>query len=435
MSGPYLPTIKSYTNKYEKQVRSLTMNLEKFYPLIGVWLEGEMDKLNKGIDQCLMVVDGNDHVGGIAISGLENSKDEGLVKLKTFYLEKDFEGYAIGVWLLKEVLNFWMQKRIRRIFVTFAEEELNELRGFFDTFGFVMDGIGPQQYRLEKTEYFMSKTFMYRNVNESSFVEFSRNYLFRMRGIIPKSDGADFIAHEDNRISKTPRNVLVKIIVDKKPNTERLIKELKASLVERKCTYAILASYYPLKQIDDEQIKVIDGCNLEHLFYPFELDKAELAGVILPIEPKYSRLLVPDPKQSGFSISKIALRKDKVYWTGKIFEMNGAIRGNKFIFYETDTSQIIGEATINRFMVDTPEVLSKQFLLKGVLSQAEINELSREEKVGIYWFGNIKRYKKSVSIDDVKKVIVNFNPQFGNNLTQRQIYEIRSLAGSNDFFY
>jgi len=435
----YVPNveIKPYQSKYRDKIKQILMDLQKFYPDIEHWWdEKEIHKIEDGQDYCFMVLDGRDSVVGVAISGYER---ESTAKLKTFCLSKEFEGYSLGVELLKEVLNYWMKKRVRRIFVTFAEEELEELRGFFDKFGFLMDGFEPHFYRDGKTEYHMSKTFVYDTVDENSFEDFVKNYLLRTRGIIPESDGSEFLAFEDTMFSKTPRKIFVKIIKDKEIDITKLYREVLRKIEETKSIYAIVISYYPLSEFaDNGKIKVIDGFLLENIFYPLRLRRSGYSGVILPISKEYAdRLLELDEPQKRIMGNRLRIRNEKHYFSGKIDELKNVNRGWTFIFYQKKggipgAEGVIGEAKIKFLTIENARGVIKKYGLEksAFLSEEEILEHSNKGRIALFLLTCVKRYPRKIPLSEVREIIpeVNFWCQL---VTDEQINEMRK-SGEND---
>lgn len=431
----YVPNfdIEKYAPEWKGKVRDLVINLKNFYPMIEEWLEKELNRLEKREDSCWMIVDDKRDVVGVAISGLEK---EGIAKLKTFYLSKDFEGYAIGVPLLKKVLNFWIEKKIRNIFVTFAEEELEKLRGFFDKFGFVMDGMMPQYYRPGKTEYVMSKTFIYDEIDENSFEDFIRNYLLRMRGIVPDSEGSEFFAREDNRLSKTPRKIFIKIIKEKNAENSKLFEYMNLKINESKSVYGILISYYPLLEIsEDERIKVIDGYLLENIFFPLRLRREGHSGIILPIDQHYAKgLLNMEEPQRRITKERLTLTHERAYFTGKN-DFSGVSRGGVFFFYlmkgdYRDKAGIIGEAKIKILSLDKKvEDAIKEFGNRGViLTEQELRKFSNKGRVSIFLLTHVKEYPNKIGIDEIRAVLpdADFRCQ---PVIDLQIDRIRKLGG------
>jgi len=432
--------IKPYSVSYEARVRQIVMeNIGGFYPGIEKWLDKETKKLNDGIDYGWIIVDGKDSVLGVAITGLERS-DYNIAKLKTFYISKEISGYAFGVRLLKTVLNFWTARKARAVFVTFAEEELDDLRGFFDKFGFVMDGIQPQFYRPEKTEYVMSKTFVYEEIDEGSFVDFVRKYLLKMRGIVPQENGSEFLAHEDSRLSKSPRSVYVKIITERDVNCENLFKELAEKDDANKCLYSLVVSFYPLQvESSTEKIKVIDGYTLESLFYPLRLRRQGIAGIILPIKEDYARdLLFVDEPQRRVMKKRVSFTHERVYYTGKD-SFGDVKRGGTLLFYllaDEDRRGVIGEAKIKVLDVGVKtEDAIKKYVERGVISTVE--ELKKHSKCGrvsVFLLTHVKRYTRTVGLNELRQIVPDvFCPS--QPLTLEEINAIRRIANNDPYSY
>jgi len=326
-----------------------------------------------------------------------------------------------------------MKNRVRRIFVTFAEEELEELRGFFDKFGFLMDGFEPHFYRDGKTEYRLSKTFVYDTVDENSFEDFVKNYLLRTRGLIPESDGSEFLAFEDTMFSKTPRKIFVKIIKDKEIDITKLYQEVLRKIEETKSIYAIVISYYPLNKFaGNGKIKVIDGFLLENIFYPFRLRRSGYSGVILPIYKEYAdRLLELDEPQRRIMKNRLHIRYEKNYYSGRIDMLKDVNRGWTFFFYQ-NREGIIGEAKIKLVTIENPRGIIKRYGLEksAFLSEEELLRHSNKGRIALFFLSCVKRYPRRVTLPEVRGVIpdADFRCQL---VTDEQIEEIRELGGND----
>jgi hypothetical protein len=425
--------IKSYSEEYKEQVRKIILKLDPFYPGIDKWFEKLIPKLSNGNSICLMVIDSKDKVQGVAVSGFEN---ESIVKLKTFYLEPDFRSFSISVPLLKQTLNYWMEKRVRRIFVTFAEEELDELIGFFDKFGFLMEGMMPQQYREGKNEYIMGKTFVYDTLDESQFIEFVRHYLLSLHGIRPKQEGNEFIAEEDSSLSKTPRDVFVKIITTQNPDGNDLFDFMEKKITETNSTYGILVSYYPIpEESKNKRLKVIDGYLLENIFFSLELKRSGNAALILPIEEEYAidLLNLHDFPQKSLGQQRVSITHERAYFTGKD-NFQGVGRGCTLIFHQIHKG-IVAEAKIKLLTVDTIDHTIKNYSHKGVLlEKSDMLPHSNRGMISTILFTNIRKYPEVILPSDVRaiKPDVNFTWQ---PLTQNELEQIRDLSGLNRFSY
>lgn len=435
MAEEFVPNIKikEYSREYREKVREITLNLDKFYPGIDIWLNKELNKLDSGVDACWMLVNESDNVVGVAVTGLEI---EGIGKLKTFYIAEEAQSFALGIKLLKTVLNYWTSKRIRNLFVTFAEEELDELKGFFDKFGFVMDRIMPQYYRAGKTEYVMSKTFVYDEIDEIKFEEFVINFL-KMRGIRPTSTGSEFIAEEDNSLTKTPRKIYVKIIQDEKPNASALFRYMQERIKETDVTYGLLISFYPLPDYSNT-IKVIDGYLLENILFPLKIKKKGYSGVILPIEEHYAKDLLDIEEPQGRLVKKrVSLTHEKVYYTGKSGE--GVSRGDIFFFYlkgnKETRGSIIGEARIKILDSLGVDDAIKKYISRGVIKTPdELRQYSHNGRVTVFLLTNVKKYSKKVSIEELRGIIpdVNFSFQL---LKSDEIEKIRKFGENDSYRY
>jgi predicted GNAT family acetyltransferase len=126
--------IREYQPEDEERVKRLVLDLKKYYPGIEDWMNKEVQRIESKKSKCLVVVLENE-IGGVAISAMTKfPKKNDVVKLKKFYLSENFREYGLGPYLLERVIDEWVKEKAKKIYVTFAEEEIEELKSFFDAF-------------------------------------------------------------------------------------------------------------------------------------------------------------------------------------------------------------------------------------------------------------------------------------------------------------
>jgi len=421
--------MRDYSSGDRKSVIGLLKNLKKFYPNVDDWIEKEIERIEDGKSKC--VVAQIDHeIVGVAISALtEYPKKNNVVKLKTFFLREDARKMGIGPYLLNHVIDFWVTKKVSKIYVTFAEEELEELKLFFESYGFLFDGVSPLLYRNGFSEYIMSKVFVYKELTEKDFPSFVRNYILRLRGfkIVEDIRAEELIVERVNGL-KMPMRIYVRIYIGLYKWKELLIETRKKANALR-CDRSILVTYYPIVQTKEEGIEIIDGYDIENIFYPLRLRRKGKAGFVEPIKPSYASQLLYVGSQTLLSPYKKALRTDKVFF--KYPDLKKVERGCIFVFYETQpTKAIIGEGKIEKVTVDSPESLYKMYGGKGVLSLSEIRSYSNERnQVVAFYMGKTTRYPTKISIEEIEEIIPTFNPQGARYISQSELDKIRKAGG------
>lgn len=415
-------------NKDLPRVFEVIEELEKYYPNIKQWWnEKEAKKISNKIDSCILVKQGEEIIG-VAISGPKGSYS---AKLKTFYIKSEFQHkQAIGCRLLDSVIEHWKKKKINKLYVTFAEEEVLVLQEFFLRYGFLFDGISPFAYRKNVSEYIMSKIFDYNELSEDNFEEFVIDKLFRLRGYHIKKF-KDYYVLEKIITLKEPYKIYVKVINQKEPSKE-ILKQIKKEAEENNCPSRFLATFYPLNFKIPKQlaIKVIDGYDIENCFYPLVLNRKRFAGAICTVDEKWGKLLFPRPKQTLLFPFKKLLRSDSVYFKSPSKQL---MRGSTVVFYETfPTQKIIAEGRVQEICFDTPENLFEKFGEKGVIKLKELKAMAnKENKLMALVIGKKVRYPNPIPLKKVKELKNNFNPQ---GITYINSLELRIMRREGRYF-
>jgi len=418
--------VRNYVKNDRDQITKIVLELQKYYPTVRQWLLRQIEKIEKGEIICKVAELGG-KIAGVAISGRKN---EYCVKLKTFKIADEFQGLGIGPRLLEEVIDYWVNEKVRKIYVTFAEEEVDELLSFFQEYGFLFDGVSPFAYRKDVSEYIMSKLQVYSEITEEEFADFIWNYLFRLRGYRKIEEGKDFLVLQKLISLKEAYKIFVKIVTDLEPS-KKLGDEMVKEAEKLKCPSRILVSYYPLPfEVKNRDIKVIDGYDIETLFYPVVLRRQKYAGLISSIEEKYAKRILYDPTQTLLSADKKSLRVDKVFY--KYPQAFKEIRrGSTFVFYESEPiSAITGEGKIKEVILDAPENLYEKYEKKGVLTLKDIQTFAdRQNRVLAISLGRIIRYKDKIPLYTIQEIRPNFNPQGASFISQGELDKLRELGG------
>jgi len=410
----------------ETQLVSLVMELKKFYPSIERWLTKEITKLKNKEDECIVVeVDGE--IAGCAISGIE-SNGVYTAKLKTFYIKEKYRRLSFGPYLLNRVLDYWTEKGYKRIFVTFAEEDVDELLNYFREYGFLLDGVFPFNYRQDKAEYYMSKMNVYLSIDKNNFQSFVADYLFRLRGYNVSSIKSRQFVVQKHVYTKEAYKTLVYLNFEENIDKNTLIKKLRELIRDNNCSTGIIVSYHYLSSLNENSIKVIDNYDLETMFFPLNIQKDEHAGFISPIQKLYADRILYAGTQTQLLSDKISIRKEKVFY--KFPNIPNIKGGQTFLFYESEpTSAIIGEGKVKEFVIDKPEKIFERFNAKGVLSLEEIKGYAdKKGSVLAISIGKFVRYKNKVSLDKIREIKKGFNPQGSSMVTEEELKEIRKKA-------
>jgi predicted transcriptional regulator len=407
-------------------VTTVVLSLEKFYPTIKNWWfgsgdkKGQLDKIERGEVFCL-VAEQDSVLAGVSVFGWENSQAGKTIKLKTFKINDEFQGQGIGAFLFDETMSKIFSLKPEKVFVTFAEEEVEELSPFFSKYGFQLEAAVLGQYRQGKVEYYMSKLQFYGEIGENEFIDFIKRSYLQNRGFVIKKEIDD-------------KTLMVKNLSGLAGITEATVQfNLSVNPTFNGDANAICFSFYSpeTKPINPT---VIDGHDIEHLFYPLTLLRKSEAGFVAPVNPEYSMQLFPDSKQASLAPLRRSLRSDKIFF--KSTQVRAGIkRGAVFVFYETNPAKsIVGEARVSGVEVGESQALYKKYKQKGVVSEEDIRNWGSPESGDIQaiYLDRWIKYPKSLNAAQIEKIIPKFNPQGTRELTQDKIQQIRRAAGYYD---
>lgn len=331
--------IRNYQKSDFETVFRIVETLNVYYPNIVEWFKKKESEFDGEKSFCKIAEIG-ENIAGIAIASF---KSERILKISTFYINKEFQGKsAIGQALLRSLIEEGIKKKIRKIYVTFAEEIFDRLSGFFSMYGFMIEGTSPNRYIDGKNEIIMGKDFFYKEVKNNEFTEFIKKSLFLNRGFkIEEDKGTELVVSPlmlDKKIYKPslrPR-LNVKILKD--------IESLKDIEKDNKENKQLYISFYGVKQEDYSKLNILDAYDIESIFFPLELELEHQKSFIYSIEyPIFERFIL-NAKHKDFLPDKIKNRMENV-----IFSKNGFTklrRGSRILFHIEDTKTIWGEAKI-----------------------------------------------------------------------------------------
>ena len=414
--------LRHFEEKDSDAVTAIVFTLEKFYPTISEWWNGrpdkpgELQKLQTGIDYCLLAVS-DDEIAGVSIFGKEKDSAMKTIKLKTFLVTDKFQSQGIGPFLFEETMKLILAQKPEKIFVTFNEAEAEEVGHFFTKYGFQLEAAVLGEYLPGKVEFHLSKLQEYGVLGEGGFADFVKRKYLQNRGFIIKPGDGATLAVEN--LAEVPGS---------EPTTVRF--ELNQNPVFEKADDTLYFSFYS----PDRQpvgITVIDGHDIENLFYPLVLNRRADAGFIAPVNPVFAKQLFPDVAQVALEPLKHSLRSDKVFFKS-LHVKQGIKRGATFIFYETSPmKKIVGEARVSKVEIGDASELYAQYKRKGVVTEKELQEWGSPStgEIQVIFMDRWLKYFRPLDEPAIKRVIPSFNAQGTQALTHEQLQGIRKAAG------
>lgn len=425
-------SIGSHRKEDRDQVLGYLKELENAYPDIGKWI-GETGQATSVWDRIeagryhLTVARLGERVAGFCIT---QQKDARNAKISTFYVAKPFRGRHIGPGILQRELYRLARGNVRRVMVTFAHEEFQEMQPFLTLYGFQVDGISPQRYRENSYEVVMGKRFKHGLLKLEDFGKFVRHDMFHLLGYdVDDLGGELFLATPRQDIfalHKLPvrRQYLIQATVSKQPEEE--LGHVKAKAKERDAQAILVSAYgYPADTPLPSDALVLDAYSIETQFYPLHLERPNDKDLILPITPEFAARLLPSRSQTTLKPVSLGLRMECTYYRAPK-SLGKLRRGARVFFYESKGRGIFGSARLKSIQVASPKKLFAQFGGRGTFSLAEIEASARNGRAQAISFDWFEEYRRPIPLEEIREVEAKFNPITGFRLSQAQGFQLHS---------
>jgi ribosomal protein S18 acetylase RimI-like enzyme len=377
-------SIRAWKPQDAKPTRVLLTSISEDYPDFYNWL-GKQWKDPKVSKKVVQVGD------TIAAYSMWKKKDDRNIKLQTFIVGPRFQGSAVGQHLLYHEIRNWAEDtKIERVYVTISSRK-SDLIAYFYKFGFRVEGIAANRYprNPDAAEVVLGKHFIRDVVTNPGQLESMKNSL----------------CHKIWGISETP--IFSSKIFGVTGNNFFFpfhVREGTAVLDSRE------TSVNPRVTIIGKRDKILREFNdydLMREFYPLKIFLRNKNYIAVPIKPNYSRELLglrPDDSE----LTQLKMRVDHTYYcTPRHTDLRA---GDFVLFYETkhggNVGGALGTALVRECMVNTPEVLWKEYNKRGVFKLKDIqgHKNSEGNSMAIH-FDYFEPFKKSVSLNRIRTLL------------------------------
>lgn len=377
-------SIRKWEPQDARPTRVLLTSISNDYPDFYKWL----NKQWKNPEVSKKVVQVGDK---IAAYSMWKKKDDRNIKLQTFIVGPGFQGSAVGQHLLYHEIRNWAEDtKIERVYVTISSRK-SDLIAYFYKFGFRVEGIAANRYprELDAAEVVLGKHFIRDTVTTPEGLQSLRSSLCsKVWGISkkPRFSSKIFGVSGDNFFFPFHIQKAVAVLDSRETSVNPRIT---------------------IKGKRDRTLRGFNDYDLMREFYPLKIFLRNKKYIVVPIQPKYSGELFglrPDDSE----LTQLKMRVDHTYYcTPRHTDLRA---GDFVLFYETklggNAGGALGTALVRECMVNTPEVLWKEYNKRGVFKLKDIqgHQNSEGKSMAIH-FDYFEPFRKSVSLNRIRNLL------------------------------
>jgi GNAT superfamily N-acetyltransferase len=411
---PQSPVIRAPREADLPEVKTLLSEIHDYYPEIGDWIERIFAEPDAA--KSVRLAEISNRLAGLAVS---RDKGYGVRKFATLYVRPGFQGDAVGPHLIYEEVLRASRDKVRKAYVTFADELADRLSPLLHRYGFQEEGISAGRYRPGSAEWVSAKTFVYRRIDSSSFNEFIINSMVKEQGGV-----VDRQSHDAVFLVRLPRYPLLGL---KSARRCALVlsnsDEPEADYLRHRDTFQdpsewLFVSLYGRPADRSHWAHSvenwIDGEDLRSRYFPLEIRAPYEDSLICVIKPQYADAIVPVRAQASLlPLHRLQIRPDNVYYRSPD-RYKTLRRGARIFFYvSAPEKNLRGSARLQELMVDSPEDVLSAYGRLGVLDFDEVSGIAKKHqgKVLALKFDWYVDHKRKVSYDALRTILPRFDPQ------------------------
>lgn len=409
--------VREATKSDDKAIRDTLMELKQWYPNIEPWITDRTSELGKADDLRVAEVGGT--IAGISIS---RDKERDVRKLATLYVRPTSQGAAIGPHLVREEVLRAARDRMRKTYVTFADELAERIKPILEQSGFVTEGASRSRYRDGSTEWVMGKTFVYDEIESGGFHDFVRKRMIIEPGGAIESEEDKIITARLPRFptadvtGNEPPEVKIAVSIGSQPEHEYQQYQDRFSGQTQKWVFVSMLGKPAEGPYSDTNW--IDGADISARFYPVTLVAPEQRALVVTIQPSYADALIPNPMTPRMlPPTRLQLRPDNVYYRAPS-SYRGLRRGSRIFFYVSDPhgferGSVRGCGIITGTCVGTPEECFEQYRSKGVFDYNDLHEIAQNNngKVLAIAFDWYDAFRRRVGLEEMRRAVKGYDPR------------------------
>ncbi len=428
-------TVRSLDAGEFKEISEYFPQLKELYPQVDTWVKRKVSELRQGTTQALIATYGLDRAG----FALTSDKEPGVRKISTLVLQESYRGARVGTRLLYDVISKAVRDNIEKLYITVADERLQDLEGILSRYGFQVEGVSARRYRRGSSEWVWGKRLVKGVVRPMQLTSFVRQHLFNERGFHTWDRGPNcFVAEWPvdgiGRLSRLSRD---RFLVYVQASTQRPDAYLVArGLAKEESLPLIYVGQEVQPESGDICLSLLD---LEALFYPVNIQR-EIKGVIVPIRESFASALVPHSSITQMlPPSSVQLRSDNVYYKYPN-SYQGLVPGSPIFFYETrrrtGKSRMIGAAKLVSLEVDDPATLFGRLGGLGVYTARQVADTApvrgrNAGKVLALRFDWYREAQRQLGAEQVRRAVRDFIPRTARLIEYDECLKLMEMSGWN----
>ena len=406
--------VRAATSADRDAVLAALMELEAWYPDIGEWARvraGELD-----VDDSVRVAGVDGSVDAISIA---RDKGAGVRKLATLYVRPTARGEALGPHLVREEVLRARNDRIRKLYVTCADEIADTLIPILLANGFAIEGASAGRYRPGSAEWILGKTLVFDEVLPDEFVPFVRaGLIVEAGGVIEPVDGAPevFDARLPRLAMASGRDAgLVRFAISVSAEPEADYERYQDEFGDRPWRLvSICGRPADTSHPRHEAANWSDGADIAASLYPVRLEAPGQSSLIVTIRPEYANALIPDSRSpSLFSPTRLQLRPDNVFYRAPD-RYRDLRRGSRILFYVSEPERALrGWGVITSVHVGTPADCFARYGTRGVFDYDDLTQIADNGNgnvlaIAFDWY---EEFDRRVGLRELQQIIPGYTPQ------------------------
>lgn len=362
------PIVKTLHEEDLPRCERILNELEQWYPDIATWIP----KALATHDVRAVEIDGE--IAGLTVT---TDKTARVRKISTLYVRPDFQGAAVGPYLIHNEVRLAARDGVEKAYVTFADELHPTLEPLLRRYGFVAEGVSAGRYRAGRGEWVMSKRFVDRTLKLGELREFVEQYLVREQGgevVARDGDNGLRVLLPRTEVLGVRRSAEHRIILSESSSPEEEYAFWTEELAELD-DWTFVSRYGRRADpgVSSSPTNWIDGADLETRFFPLEIERPGQDDLLCTIEPQYADAMIPVVAQFHlWDPARLQIRPDNAFYRAPD-NHRSLRRGSLILFYvSAPESKLRGVGRIEEAFVGTPEECLARYSSRGIYRFREL---------------------------------------------------------------
>jgi hypothetical protein len=315
------------------------------------------------------------------------------------------------VLFVREEILEWAEMGISKVFVTVPKGVASQVVRCLRACGFMFEGIWSSRALDGSHRIRLSKYFLYRSIPHHQLMDFLREFLVSLGyEVRPEADGFGYRIREEYRLP------------------------------------FIFSAWHRITQSGQDIIvhppaRVLEMHELETIFFPLHVQGSEDKPLLIPMEKDRAKTLINlpdmDAHQNSLFSTDVLYQYRRLHLNNLTYCYPAGLKrlrkGLPLLFY-VNTIGVVGAGRVEDWRVDEPKNLYNSIDEMGYFDPEDVKEHAAPSgplagkvlAIRFQWYRPLKRV---VSLDQIRKLDVAFNPQRTRTLSG-DLFESILLAGN-----